>query len=123
MPFHTNANNERRDRCVEDAFTVYLHKGDPGNNYTANRVSQLNAQTIAAGADKWNLTNGQAVLKANIEFGMPSADVNGVDWISFFKGASPYAKRQLAAPMNIVTTLPVIIAASSVVFQFTSSDA
>ena len=61
-------------------------------------------------------------MAADIDFGNAGAAVNGVSWYSLFRGATFYARRALAASMNIANGAPVTLAGDSIVIEITSSD-
>ena len=48
--------------------------------------------------------------------------MNGVSWISMFDGTDYFARRELAASVNIANGAPVSITASTMVIEYTSTD-
>ena len=126
MPFSTFANNRRRDNDVADGYTFYLHDGDPGANGTANRIpgAVVGGAAVAAGAAQWDVTtDGEATLAADLSFGNAGQAQTGVTWYSVFTDAGDFfARRELAATMNIANGAPVILSSSSIVWRYTSTD-
>lgn len=123
MQFTTFANNRRRDQDVADGYTFYLHTDDPGNAGTDNRVPAgfVAGVAVAAGAAQWTLTDGQAVLQNHLNFGNAGQAQAGVSHMTVFTDAGDFfAGGELADSMDFEDGDPVIVAASSVVWQYTS---
>ena len=125
MPLENPALNEAIDNAVADDITLYLNIGDPGVNGTAGRVTQLTTPSVVLSTADWavHAVNGRANVNANPSFGNATAAVNGVSWYSMFKGSVFWARRELAAAMNIANGAPVTLTGTTVVVEFTSVDA
>lgn len=112
--------------ATDDVITVRLHTGNPGAAGTTNRVptGTLGSVDVAAGSTGWTIhaSQGRAEVAADLDFGNAAAAATGVSWISMFKGANFYARRELAAPMDIANGAPVTLTGSTVVIEFTSTD-
>jgi len=124
MAIEAHGLTEMITALTEDAITVHLHTGDPGSAGTANRVptAAFGSVTIAAGATGWTIAGGVATAKANLDFGTAGQAVTGVSWMSMFKGSTFFARRALSASQDIANTDPVVLVASSVKLEVSSSD-
>lgn len=124
MQFTTFANNRRRSQDVADGYTFYLHTGPPGDAGTTDRVPAgfVGGQAVAAGAAQWDVTtDGVAVLAAHLNFGNAGQAQAGVSHMTVFTDAGEYfAGGELAASMDFESGDPVIVAASSIRWEYTS---
>ena len=126
MPIESFGLREAVAQNTESALTVYLHTGDPGTAGTTNRVAAgtLGSADIPAAGTGWtyHATLGRATMTTDLSFGNANAAVNGVSWISMFDGTDYFARRELAASVNIANGAPVSITASTMVIEYTSTD-
>ena len=104
-------------------LTVHLHTGDPGAAGTTNRVpsTSIGSATIPSPSG-FNLQGNTATAADDLDFGTASAAVSGVSWMSVFNGNSYWARRELAAPMDVANGAAVVVTASTFVFAITSTD-
>ena len=125
MPLENAALNEAIDNALADDITVYLNIGNPGVTGTSGRVTNLTTASVVLATADWtiNATTGHAEVSDDLDFGNASAAINGVNWYSMFKGATFWARRALAASMDIANGAPVTLTGSTVEVEFTSVDA
>ena len=134
MPFSPAENAARRDNRIASDISVRLHTGDPGNAGTANEIPAgsvgTRRPTISGGDTGWDKAGGTdatptatATPKTDPDFGNATQAINGVSWVSYFRGAAYVGKRQLAAPQDVANGAPVSLAASTMTWSFASTDA
>ena len=126
MPIENFGLREAVVDATEEVITVYLHIGNPGGAGTSNRVPSavFGGADIDAGAAGWTIhgSEGRAEVSDDINFGNAGQAVNLVSWYSLFKGANFYARRELAAEVNIANGANMILTGSTVTIEFTSVD-
>ena len=87
-------------------------------------LSALGSVDIPAGTTGWNIdgTLGRATVLTDLAFGNALEAITGVSWVSMFKGANFWAKRELVVAMDVDLGAPVTVTASTIVINVTSTD-
>ena len=121
MPF-TDAALQEALTALTPELTAYLHVGNPGTAGTANRVATTAIGSATIPVNGFTISGGTATAVNDLDFGDASADITGISWVSVFAGSTFYARRELAAAMDVSDGSGVNIAASSITFTVTSID-
>ena len=123
MPIESYGLGRARADAVSDDTIVYLHTGDPGAAGTTDRVTDLTTPAVTIPASGWTVSEGRAEASDDLDFGAASADIAGISWMSMFKGTDFYIRREVDTPTDVTDGQPVVVTGSTVVIEFTSTDA
>lgn len=124
MAVESDGLNEAVMDAVAENITLRLHTGNPGTNGTSNLIatSTLDRPVITGGSG-WSIVGAVATPTANPDFGVAGVAVNGVSWLSMFKGVDFWGRRELAAPMDVVLGAPVALTRTTLTVTASSVDA
>ena len=123
MPIHIDVLRAHIADDLDEDITIRLATGD---NMATDLVplASILGVTLTATTD-WDIhaTNASAMPSADPDFGDSLMAITGVSHVFFLKGAVEYAHRALPASVDIADATPVKLNRTTVIIEYTSTDA